>query len=374
VIGIGLLGIVILWIRLRPPVTAVLCSQSTSLTSEESGSDSLAIIIPARNEALRIRPCLETLTQSGSLPANWKVIVIDDQSTDQTVEVVREFPAVHVQHAGHTSLNVTITEDALPSPRASGKCAACQQAADAAGNVEWLLFTDADTEHDLEKIKGALKIARDKRLDLITSLPFYLTPTWWEKLLAPFYSWITLTTNAHGLPTAYRLYANGQFLLFRAASYRKLGGHHAVSHNLAEDLAFARRCIQQHLRFGVITDPVYKVRMYTSFADFYRGWRRLYQIGFTYTSPMAVVEIFAGMAALTAVLTPSWLTLAVTVSAYTLFVYAGRRIGKFPAWSFLFAWISFPLFIVITLDAGLRRIFNVSVQWRSRQYIGQETT
>lgn len=51
---------------------------------------SAAVIIPARNEALRLGACLESVHQAiAKVPAPVDVVVVDDDSTDATAEVAR---------------------------------------------------------------------------------------------------------------------------------------------------------------------------------------------------------------------------------------------------------------------------------------------
>ncbi|MBT6691472.1 glycosyltransferase family 2 protein [Candidatus Parcubacteria bacterium] len=51
------------------------------------------VVIPAWNEAKRIRQVLQSLI---SLP--YEVVVVDDASTDETAEIVREFPVYLLRH------------------------------------------------------------------------------------------------------------------------------------------------------------------------------------------------------------------------------------------------------------------------------------
>jgi cellulose synthase/poly-beta-1,6-N-acetylglucosamine synthase-like glycosyltransferase len=59
---------------------------------------SISVIIPCYNEARYIRRCLATLIEQ-SLPAR-EIIVVDDGSSDQTVEIVKEFN-VHLLRQNH---------------------------------------------------------------------------------------------------------------------------------------------------------------------------------------------------------------------------------------------------------------------------------
>ena len=95
--------------------------------------DDVAVVIPARNEANRIR---QTVTASAGLPGVGLVVVVDDGSRDGTGTVARGAGAVVLRHA-----------------RNRGKAAAMQSGANAVGLVDQrerrerprhLLFLDAD--------------------------------------------------------------------------------------------------------------------------------------------------------------------------------------------------------------------------------------
>jgi chlorobactene glucosyltransferase len=66
-------------VRLPPPLASV----------EELGSDAplVSVIVPARNEERSIRQCVESICAS-DYPA-FEVIVVDDRSADETVQVAR---------------------------------------------------------------------------------------------------------------------------------------------------------------------------------------------------------------------------------------------------------------------------------------------
>lgn len=95
--------------------------------------DDVAVVIPARNEADRIR---QTVTAAAGLPGVGLVVVVDDGSRDGTGTVARRAGAVVLRHA-----------------RNRGKAAAMQSGANAVGLVDQrerrecprhLLFLDAD--------------------------------------------------------------------------------------------------------------------------------------------------------------------------------------------------------------------------------------
>jgi len=96
----------------------------------------LSLVIPAYNAGSTIRTCLQSALRQ-TLPADtYEVVVVDDGSTDETADVVREFPV------------------RLVSQHNQGPAVARNSGAEAARG-EILVFTDSDCEldsHFLERI------------------------------------------------------------------------------------------------------------------------------------------------------------------------------------------------------------------------------
>src|SRR4029077_6413519 len=51
---------------------------------------------------------------------------------------------------------------------------------------DWLLFTDADAEHDQDSAARALQITREREAALVSFSPEQVTEEWYEKALIPY--------------------------------------------------------------------------------------------------------------------------------------------------------------------------------------------
>lgn len=89
-----------------------------------------AVVIPTWNGAHLLSTCLEALLSHPPQRCDWRVIVVDDASTDGTA---RRFDGIH-EHVSVVALE-----------RNSGFAAACNAGAEAAGDVEHLVFLNNDT-------------------------------------------------------------------------------------------------------------------------------------------------------------------------------------------------------------------------------------
>lgn len=226
----------------------------------------VSVIIPARNEEASIAHAVESIALQ---PEIGEVIVVDDQSTDRTAEILAQL-AAHIPR-----LRVLATSD-LPRGWA-GKNYALSLGAKAASG-DWLLFTDADTYHLLGSVRQALSDAVDHDAVWVSYSPEQEMETSWEKALIPFVycrlaaKYTYARVNDPRTPDAA---ANGQFILVLRDAYNAIGGHESVAGEILEDVALARRMKQA--RYGIyFAAPigVVRTRMYRSFRAMWEGWTK----------------------------------------------------------------------------------------------------
>jgi GT2 family glycosyltransferase len=88
------------------------------------------VVIPTFNGAHVLRPCLEALLAHPPERCAWTIIVVDDASTDATPQLLQSYGA-RIQAVRHTSN--------------AGFATACNRGAEAAGDVDHLVFLNNDT-------------------------------------------------------------------------------------------------------------------------------------------------------------------------------------------------------------------------------------
>lgn len=229
----------------------------------------VSVIVPARNEEANIADCLESLLAQ-SYPRR-EVIVVDDRSEDGTAEVVRRYqersPDVRLVKVTHLPAGWT------------GKTHALAQAAQEARG-DWFLFVDADMRLQQHNLARAMAYAREHGVEFLSLLAGADCRSFWEGVLQPLLGAMLVLRfplSAVNDPKRRRAFANGQYILMSRAAYGALGGHATVSGELLEDIALAQRAKAQGLRLVVAHGyRVARVRMYGSFLDIWRGWRRIY--------------------------------------------------------------------------------------------------
>lgn len=223
-------------------------------------------IVPARNEELVIAACVESLARQ---PEIAQILVVNDQSSDQTAEIVRksmkEIPNLRLLEAG-----------GLPDGWV-GKNHALWVGVEQATSP-WLLFTDADAVHRANSAARALHVAQEQHAALVSFSPEQISRNWYEKALIPFiYLRLAKKFSYDRVndPTSPIAAANGQFLLIRRDVYDAIGGHQGVAGEVLEDVAIAVRVKQAGHRiwFGSGKDLV-RTRMYSSFDAMWEGWKK----------------------------------------------------------------------------------------------------
>ncbi len=129
-------------------------------------AERVALLLPVRNEAARVTACLRSMLTQRGVP-QLQIVVLDDESTDETQDVVRRVTA------GDDRVRL-VAGTALP-PHRWGKPHACQQLADAALTSNEpptaLVFVDADVVLADHAVASAVTLLRDAGLDLVSPYP-----------------------------------------------------------------------------------------------------------------------------------------------------------------------------------------------------------
>jgi chlorobactene glucosyltransferase len=228
----------------------------------------VSILIPARNESPRITNTLLSILRQ-TYP-DFELLVLDDQSTDNTLQIVQETAQ------GDSRLRVLHGE---PLPVGwLGKNWACQQLANQAKG-EILIFTDADVGWAEDALAKLLAAQTRLDADLLTIWPTQQTVTWSERLVVPMMTFSILAylplLAVHHLPWSAFAAANGQCLVFRKSAYQRIGEHAAVHDSIIEDVSLARKIKQHglHLRMADGANVI-KCRMYQGWQEVLHGYAK----------------------------------------------------------------------------------------------------
>jgi chlorobactene glucosyltransferase len=286
----------ILWFRTNPNAGKKSSKQAPHRQNPaNTGPDvaflSVAIIVPARNEEQNIRRCVESLLQQ-DYEGPFEVIVVNDGSTDATSAVLAGI-AQHDPKSDH--LKVLHLQEKLPQGWA-GKPHAIHAGTEQA-HGDWLLFTDADTWHAPGALRFAMHMAQAERADLLTLSSEQELPGFWNKVMMPMaFMGISMLypprlVNDPRSPVAV---ANGQFILIRRAVYDLLGGYARpdLRGTLLDDRDLARVVKENGFRLRFEDGrSVLHVRMYNNLNETWHGWRKNAFLGNRGGLPFVLVQL-----------------------------------------------------------------------------------
>ncbi len=261
------------------------------LAEAEVVEPSVVVLIPAKDEGVRIRPCLQTvLGQDYAGPM--RVLAIDDRSTDETASVMDEFAAVDPR------LKVLrIAPGTLPDAWL-GKCHALWRGVEKTSAAdEWLLFVDSDVTLKPQAVRLALRQAVSRGLDAVSLLTRQTCVGFWEKLLVPvmgasvlgaYIASYTNDDNRRGIA-----FANGQFFLIRRSAYFEAGGHEAVRGAWTEDVDLMRVLKRSGFKVRLYSgEALAATRMYDNVRTMFRGWARIFA-GCSHRRPWRILVTMA---------------------------------------------------------------------------------
>ncbi len=271
------------WLPLMPEPTDNLASAA-----------SVDIIVPARNEASILPHTLPSLLAQ-AYPGEWKVILVDDHSTDGTADLARKIAADMKR-----SERLTVMKAPDLAANWSGKVAAMNVGV-IKSEAEFILFTDADIRHPRRSIEKLVARAQDKKLDLISRMVRLNCESVAEKLLIPafvfFFAMIYPFRRANN-PASRTAAAAGGTILVRRSLLNAIGGLGAIKSALIDDCSLAKEIKQAGGQIELtMTKEIISVRPYPRITDV---WKMVSRTAYTQLkhSPLALVATITGLSIL----------------------------------------------------------------------------
>jgi len=186
-----------------------------------TGNRTFSIVIAARNEERDLRACLDSVVRQSLDASRYEVIVVDDRSTDATVDIARECADRHA--------NLTLVRIAETPPGAVPKKYAIMQGIERARH-EIIVLTDADCIVPPTWL-AAIDRMFDGRTGLVQGITAYHEVAGMGRF---FFQAQALEFIAHNVVAAAAigaglpLNANANNLSFRKDAYREIGGYGGV--------------------------------------------------------------------------------------------------------------------------------------------------
>ncbi|MCE5255457.1 MAG: glycosyltransferase family 2 protein [Spirochaetaceae bacterium] len=331
----------------------------------------VSVLVPARNEEERIRPCLESLLRQDY--DNYSILVYDDDSTDATGQILDEYAA---RNPGRLRVihGRGLPEGWYGKPNA-------MQCLSAQSDGEYLLFTDADTVHGPDSIGRLVAAARRYDADLVSGYVRHTVGSFGETAIVPSLYILTMIVMPlwmiHRTKSPAISHAIGQLMFFRASKYREIGGYSCVRLQVSEDVQIAR---QMKVRGGkvVFIDAKGSVtcRMYVGYKSAMKGISKNIFDYFGKNTLLLTLATIAAALFLFAPLVGMVIPAAVMIPAQRLFL--ASYLAMLLAWSAVavqrsFPWylpFIFPLVFINVLSGAWYacRLFRTgnSIEWKGR--------
>jgi len=192
----------------------------------------ISIIIPARNEELNIERCLLSLVDQNY--PNYEVILVDDNSNDNTVQKARKIQ----QKFKAKFQNLKIIELKSKPQDWTGKTWASEKGL-LSSRYNMLLFLDADCYYAKNCILFAISHMLSNQLDVITGYPFFVLRDFWSKISMPLWKLMSFTFQDDAShvndPNSEVAYLMGCFFMIKKHVLIEIGSFASVKNAIQED-------------------------------------------------------------------------------------------------------------------------------------------
>ena len=232
-------------------------------------SGKVSAIIPTLNEAERIKPCLEGLSDQGDELR--EIIVVDSNSQDATPAIVKAQAQIDPRFS-------LINDPPLPPGWVGRPWALHNGFLNSSAQSEWILGIDADTQPQIGLINSLLATAEAEGYDLISLAPqfiLYYPGEWWLQpalLVTLLYRFDSAGVNS---TSPQRVMANGQCFFCRRAVLEELAGYSSAANSFCDDVTLARNIAAAGYKVGFLDGAkLIKVRMYEGAKETWQEWGR----------------------------------------------------------------------------------------------------
>jgi hopene-associated glycosyltransferase HpnB len=347
-----------------------LASERDETSPAPSAWPAVTVIIPARDEAQGVGQTIASLLLQ-DYPGLFSVILVDDQSTDGTAEVVR-----HAAAAAADRL-IVLPGAALPAGW-TGKLWAMKQGVLRAlvSEPTYLLFTDADIVYHPDVLTRLVSQAQENGLVLNSLMVTLRCESFAERAFIPAFifffqmlypfAWVKRQDRSTAA-------AAGGCMLVRSDALCAAGGIETIRGALIDDCALARNLKTQGPIQLSLTERVRSIRSYATVRDIWRMVARSAYAQLRY-SPLLLAATVAGMALV--YLIPVVLTLfshglaqVLGLLAWAIMAIAFQPMLRFyrlsPLWGPLLPVIALA-YMAFTLDSAYQYARKRGGMWKGR--------
>jgi hopene-associated glycosyltransferase HpnB len=329
----------------------------------------VTVLIPARNEAAVIERTLAALKKQGP---GLRVILVDDQSTDETASL-----ALAAMSSG-----LEISEGCPLPPGWTGKLWALEQGWRNT-RTDLVLLLDADIELETRMIGALKRKLIDEGRDLVSIMAWLRMESFWEKLLAPAFIYffkLLYPFSVGNQPSSSLGVAAGGCILVRSELLRRTGAFLSLRDAIIDDCSLAARVKESGGRTWIgLSHSVRSHRPYSRLSSF---WEMVERTAFTqlrYSVRLLLVTTFV----LVLVFWFPWVGIfspSVAVRTFALLGVCAMLSGYLPTlryyrrsilWAPLLPLVG-GLYLLMTWSSALRYWRGKRSEWKGRIYAREE--
>ena len=350
-------------------------------TTQLKSYPSVCAVVPARNEADVLPISLRSLLSQNYL-GSFCVVLVDDQSTDDTGNVARET----AHQCSQTNKLQVISGQKLPVGW-TGKLWAMKQGIDYANQhsaPDYFLLTDADIQHSTSNLSQLVAQAQKRAYDLVSLMVLLRCDRFWSKLLIPAFVFFFQKLYPFpwvNNPQSHVAAAAGGCILISREALENIGGISTIKNALIDDCALAKAVKGSKSRaiWLGLTDSTISLRSYNSLQSI---WDMVARTAFTQLNysiwlllgtllGMGVVYIIPLVSLIVGIVTANWLVGSIGLLTWLLMSLAYLPTVKFYGLNWL--WIgTLPaiafLYSLMTVDSAFRHWRGKGGAWKGRVY------
>ncbi len=217
--AIGLFGLFLVCLSIQVAVWLRIYRRPADITDVPLSNPKISVIIAAKNEAHQIKECIERVLDQDY--PDFELIVVDDHSTDETLDVLHQMSAVDPRIS-------VLSHDGKP-----GKKKALAKAIEAATGI-WIATIDADCV-PISKYWLISMIRSHQHADTIVGYGPYAAERGLLNKLIRYEAWL-ICRQYMGMLRLNKTYMGvGRNLLYKKEAYHRVGGYATHEHLLSGD-------------------------------------------------------------------------------------------------------------------------------------------
>lgn len=343
---------------------------------------SVCAVIPARNEAEALPLSLPSLLAQ-DYPGTLDIILVDDQSSDNTAKIAQE-----IAQGNNQPEKLKILSGKPLAAGWTGKLWAMSQgisyALEQSLQPDYFLFTDADIEHDTANLTELVNKAETEALDLVSLMVLLRCQSFWEKLLIP--AFVFFFQKLYPFPWVNNprkttAAAAGGCILIRREALQRIGGIQAVRQALIDDCALGG-AVKSSSKTGIWLGLTTKTRSLRPYPNLASVWDMVARTAFTQLeySPllllgtlfgMGIIYLLPPLAIFAGLFLGNWLIAAIGLLTWLLMSCAyfptTNLYSLSPLWAIALPLIAF-LYTLMTFDSAWRYWRGRGGEWKGRVY------